>query len=126
MPINTDQNSEIDSNDAKLIGIEYWTALREGVLTILRFTPAFSGIINLKTFFYSQHTFIPFVGGKLLNPTFLGSPTVRTVGVGVTFSLLLRKCLQQMSEKSDQHRWGSKIVVLGSGHYLRRGGGRCK
>ncbi len=31
-----------------------------------------------------QHTFITFVGGKLLGPTFLGFPTVRTVGVGVT------------------------------------------
>ena len=38
-----------------------------------------------------QHTFNTFVGGKLLGPTFLGSPTVRTVGVGVTFSLLLWK-----------------------------------
>ncbi len=35
-----------------------------------------------------RHTFNTFVGGKLLGPTFLGSPTVRTVGVGVTFSLL--------------------------------------
>ncbi len=40
---------------------------------------------------YSQHTFNTFVGGKLLGPTFLGSPTLRTVGVGVTFSLLLWK-----------------------------------
>ncbi len=36
-----------------------------------------------------QHTFNTFVGGELLGPTFLGPPTVRTVGVGVTFSLLL-------------------------------------
>ncbi len=35
-----------------------------------------------------QHTFNTYVGGKLLGPTFLGSPTLRTVGVGVTFSLL--------------------------------------
>ncbi len=74
-----------------------------------------------------QHTFITFVGGKLLGPTVLGSPTVRTVGVRVTFSLLLWKLCwtyrfwlpttkelqqmghnylqhQQMSEKSDQHQ----------------------
>ncbi len=38
-----------------------------------------------------QHTFNAFVGGELLGPTFLGSPTLRTVGVGVTFSLLLWK-----------------------------------
>ena len=40
---------------------------------------------------FIQHTFNTFVGGKLLGPTFLGSPTVRIVGVGVTFSLLLWK-----------------------------------
>ncbi len=44
-----------------------------------------------KPLYFLQHTFNTFVGGKLLGPTFLGSPTLRTVGVGVTFSLLLWK-----------------------------------
>ncbi len=39
----------------------------------------------------NQHTFNTIVGGKLLGPTILGSPTVGIVGVGVTFSLLLWK-----------------------------------
>ncbi len=32
----------------------------------------------------AQHTFNTFVGGKLLCPTFLGSPTVITVGVSAS------------------------------------------
>ena len=35
--------------------------------------------------------FITFIGGKLLGSAILGSPTVRTHGVGVTFFLLLCK-----------------------------------
>ncbi len=34
-----------------------------------------------------QHTFTTFVWWKLLGPTFLGSSTVRSVGVGVTLNL---------------------------------------
>ncbi len=56
------------------------------------FIANFDWVISTQMVLYAgrdlQDTFITFVGGKLLGPTFLGSPTVRTVGVGVTFSLL--------------------------------------
>ncbi len=60
-----------------------WLMCQKWCYSLDRFNKQ-SGTLN-------QHTFDTFVGGKLLGPTFLGSPTVRTVGVGVTFSLLLWK-----------------------------------
>ncbi len=57
--------------------LRYWKKWSTGILSCLMSV--------------SQHTFNTFVGGKLLGPTFLGSPTSKTVGVGVTFSLFLWK-----------------------------------
>ena len=61
-----------------------------------------------------QHTFITFVGGKLLGQTFLGSPTVRTVGVGVTLSLLLWKfCWKWLKSQTNTPANTNSFQLLG-------------
>ena len=60
-----------------------------------------------------QHIFTTFVGGKLLGPTILGSPSVRTVGVGVTSSLLLWKFCwtYRFWLPNDKNCWPVRTVV---------------
>ncbi len=69
-----------------------------------------SGLPRLRSNF--QHTFNTFVRGKLLGPTFLGSPTLRTVGVRVTFSLLLWKFCwtYRFWLPNSKNCWETKIV----------------
>ncbi len=45
-----------------------------------------------------QHTFITFVGEKLLGPIFLGSSTLTAVGVGVTVPRFVGRGLQHFSD----------------------------